>query len=281
MDRAASEHEVEAGSPVELHADQVGVGSPVVLLHGWGSTSHMWRHVVRRLSKRYELIVPDLRGIGRSPVAADGYDKVTLAGDVARLLSDQGVDSYAVVGHDWGGSVAYALAALHRRSVSHLVAIEAVLPGLAYQMDVRSPEPLWHPAFHAAEGLAETIVAGREREYLAWFYRRFSHRPEAIRKHDLDTYAAAYSRPGAFGASMAWYRTREKDSADIRKLARTPLACPVLALGGDSCLGLSPLNCFRVVADDVTGSLVEDCGHWVPEEQPKATAEHIVAFLAS
>jgi pimeloyl-ACP methyl ester carboxylesterase len=93
--------------PVRLHvAVDEGDGPPLVMLHGWPQDSRMWRHVVPALSKRFRCIAMDLRGLGRSPAPADGYDKQQLARDVLHTMDDLGLDQVRIVGHDWGGVAA-------------------------------------------------------------------------------------------------------------------------------------------------------------------------------
>src|SRR5690554_3243352 len=100
---------------VRLHYVTAGRGDPVVLLHGWPQTWRMWRDVIPELAARYRVIAPDLRGLGDSSRPVGGYDKKTLAQDVWRLAHDAlGEERLFVVGHDWGGPTAFALAAQHR-----------------------------------------------------------------------------------------------------------------------------------------------------------------------
>jgi pimeloyl-ACP methyl ester carboxylesterase len=99
---------------VTLHYLTAGEGEPVVLLHGIPQSSHEWRHVIPRLAGRYRVIAPDLRGLGDSSRPPRGYDKRTVANDVWQLLHDRlGIDRFFLAGHDWGGPVAFSLAAQH------------------------------------------------------------------------------------------------------------------------------------------------------------------------
>src|SRR6476661_52340 len=106
---------------VTLHYVVSGSGPVVVLLHGWPQTWYEWRHVIPALAERYTVIAPDLRGLGDSSRPETGYDKKTVADDVWQLVNGKlGHERFSVVGHDWGGPTAYALAAAHPEAVTRL-----------------------------------------------------------------------------------------------------------------------------------------------------------------
>lgn len=125
------EHHTAQLADVRLHYLIAGSGPALVLLHGWPQSSHEWRHLIPTLAQRYRVIAPDLRGLGDSSRPVGGYDKMTVAGDVRSLLRDElGITQAAVVGHDWGGAVAYALAAQDRALVTQLAILDMLLPGI-------------------------------------------------------------------------------------------------------------------------------------------------------
>ncbi len=104
-----------------IHVVTAGTGFPLVLLHGWPVTWYHWRKIIPRLAQRYTVIAPDLRGLGESDRPLGGYDKLSLARDVLAVVERLGFNRFAVAGHDFGGSVAFALAAGNRDRVSHMV----------------------------------------------------------------------------------------------------------------------------------------------------------------
>ena len=116
-------------SQVKLHYLEEGDGDVVVLLHGWPHTSHSWRHVIPKLSPKYRVIAPDMRGLGDSSRPAAGYDNGAVAGDVIELLDSHGVREFSLVGHDWGGPVAFAATLLAQDRVQKLALVDAVLAG--------------------------------------------------------------------------------------------------------------------------------------------------------
>ena len=253
-----------------------GSGDPVVLLHGWPQTSHEWRKIVPLLSHRYRLIAPDLPGLGDSSIPPDGYDKKTLAGDLVGMCAQLGLGRFHLVGHDWGGPTAFALACAMPDSVRTLSILDVTIPGIG--PDISQGGRRWHHAFHMTPDLPEALVEGRERAYLTWFYQSFSWRHDAFGAADIDEYLRTYTQPGALRAGFAFYRNIPNDIADNRALLASGLRLkmPVLAVGGGReearGRGSEPEASLKVIADDVTGAVVADCGHFVPEERPDELA---------
>jgi pimeloyl-ACP methyl ester carboxylesterase len=267
---------------VTLHYVVAGSGVPVVLLHGWPQTWYEWRHVMAPLAERHTVIAPDLRGLGDSSRPLGGYDKKTLAQDVWRLVGETlGHRRFFLVGHDWGGPTAYALAAAHPEAVVRLAILDVVIPGDGG--DFSQGGRRWHHAFHLTPDLPEALIAGRERIYLSWFYRTFGARPDAIGEDDVDEYLRTYAQPGAMRAGLSYYRALPQDAADNREIvARFKLPMPVLAVGGAGGRGrgAEPAESLRRVATDVRGEIISDCGHWIPEEQPAHLARLLREFFA-
>ena len=267
-------HHVSAGA--DPHSSP-----PVVLLHGWPETWFEWRHVMPAIAERHPVIAPDLRGLGDSSRPGDGYDKRMVAYDVFRLLSGHlGLERWHIVGHDWGGPTAFALAAAHPEAALSLTVIDVVIPGDGGEFSQGGRR--WHHAFHRTPDLPEALVGGRERTYLGWFYRAYSARPDAIDEEAVDEYLRTYSQPEALRAGFAYYRNLPRDAADNEALLATGfrLPMPVLAIGGGRTDAFGRAGeveaSMRRVARDVRGLIAEDCGHFVPEEAPELTARAIL-----
>jgi pimeloyl-ACP methyl ester carboxylesterase len=278
--------EVEPG--LRLHVVTAGDGPrTIVLLHGFPETWWEWRRVIPLLTQAgFRVVAPDYRGAGHSSRPAGGYDKRTMARDLHRLLVEHLAvsDPVVIVGHDIGLMVAHAYAQEFRDAVSHLVVIDAPLPGTAVFDRLRSDPRVWHFAFHGARDVAEMLVAGRERPYLQSFFGARSFDPSAIDGEDFDVFVNAYSAPGAMRAGFELYRAFDRDAQDTRAALERggKLTVPVLAVGGAiSTSGDIVEEMMREVATDVTGIRIPDTGHWVPEEQPEALAEAVLSFAAS
>ena len=265
---------------VRLHYVTAGSGPAVVLLHGWPQTWYMWRDVMPGLAGRYRVIAPDLRGLGDSSRPVGGYDKKTLAQDVWRLVHDVlGEDDLFVVGHDWGGPTAFALAAQHRDAVKRLAIFDVPVPGDGTAVMFANR---WHHGLHWELDFPEALTAGREDVYLGFFYRNWGGRPDAISPDAEREYLRAYRQPGAMRAGFNLYRATPQDVADNQAFLsegklKTPVLCYAGALGRGR--GELAIESWRRVAEDVRGGVVEDCGHWIPEERPQWVVEQLLAFF--
>ena len=263
---------------VRLHVRIGGAGPAVVLLHGYGETGDMWVPLAKELMRDRTVIVPDLRGMGLSTIPAGGYDKKTQAADIAGLLDALNVERADVVAHDIGNMVAFAFAAAYRGRVTRLVVIDAPVPGVGPWEEILKNPLLWHFRFGGPD--MERLVAGRERIYLDRFWNEFSANPgrfsEAARRH----YAKLYARPGAMRAGFAQFAAFDQDAVDNKAfVAAGKLDIPVLALGGEKSFGLTMAAVMRFAASNVEEGVVPDSGHWIMEENPKATAALVRAFL--
>jgi pimeloyl-ACP methyl ester carboxylesterase len=253
----------------------------VVLLHGWGSTSYMWRFVLPELAaKGYTILAPDLRGLGDTAKPATGYEKTVVAEDIRALVTALGVGPVVnLVGHDLGGHVAYAYAAQYPDEVGTLSIIDVPLPGIEpWDQLVQTPE-LWHLHFHAVRDLPEMLIAGRELQYLSWMHNTWAVKSSAFTHEVEDTYARSYAMPGALRAGFEYYRAFPHDAQSNHEFAKRKLPMPVLGIGGGASFGPMLGDHLREVADDVVSISIEDSGHWVPEEQPAAVIAALLTFL--
>src|SRR5262249_49491705 len=133
---------------VQLHYLIAGQGDPVVLLHGYTQTSHMWRPLLPQLAATHTVIAPDLRGIGQSSIPQEGFTKATMAQDVHALVHSLGFERIRIVGHDIGLMVAYAYAAQYPSEVDRIVLMDAFLPGVGDWQGVWLLRDNWHFHFY-------------------------------------------------------------------------------------------------------------------------------------
>ena len=277
---------VPLGAPVDgfrLAYDRVGAGPPVVLLHGWPGSRHDYDDVVSLLVADTELVVPDLRGFGESdrrdaPPAA--YSAGGQAASVVGLIEELGLEPPVLVGYDVGSRVAQKVA--RTRPVSALV-LSPPLPGVGER--VLTPDAqreFWYQPFHQL-ALADELVAGQQRvrTYLRHFWEHWSApgwSPEPAR---FDALVELYARPGAFAASIAWYRAGSGTVAQARA-ARPPqqrLATPTTVLwpAHDPLFPVDWSDRLSEYFADVDLRVLPDAGHFVPLEAPHELAAVIRA----
>ena len=211
---------------VKISYLQAGHGSqtPVVLLHGYAETSHMWLPLIPKLADRRVVVAPDLRGAGSSGKPESGYDKKTMAQDIHALVHTLGYPKIKIVGHDIGLMVAYAYAAQYPNEVESIVLMDAFLPGVGDWTHVWLLRDLWHFHFYGETPLK--LVAGRERIYFEHFWNDFAaDRDHSIPEADRQFYAAAYAQPGGMRAGFEYFRAFEQDGKDFEGFAKTPRRC--------------------------------------------------------
>jgi pimeloyl-ACP methyl ester carboxylesterase len=247
-----------------LHYLIAGKGDPILLLHGYAQTSHMWRPLMAELTKTHTVIAPDLRGFGQSAKPDSGYDKPTMAKDVHALAASLGYKRVGVVGHDIGLMVTYAYAAQYPAEVDRIVLMDAFLPGVGDWTTVWLLRDLWHFHFYGKTPLA--LVNGRERIYFEHFWNDFAADPaRSVSEADRQFYTAAYAQPGAMQAGFEVFRAFEQDAKHFASFAKTKLKMPMLVLTGEKASGEFLIAQGRLVAEDVEASLsgVPAIGSWM------------------
>jgi len=268
-------------SGARIHYLKAGTGKKtLVLIHGFGDTSHMWIPLFEPFGNDYTIIAPDMRGLGESSRPSAGYDKKTIAADIHELVKSLGFQKIDLVGHDIGLMVAYAYAAQYPAEVEKLALLEAPIPGIGdiWQMIYTTPA-LWH--FHFVKSpIALELVKGRERLFLEHFWQTLSPHPETFSEADRRLYAKAYAQEGAMRAAFEMFKLFDtQDAPDNRKAAATKLSMPVLTVEGDKAMGGALEIQAKLVATNVNSIQLKDTGHWLMEQRPAETAAALKKFL--
>jgi pimeloyl-ACP methyl ester carboxylesterase len=272
IDNMTFSHNMASVNGIQMHYVIGGHGSPVVLLHGWPETWYEWHKVMPSLAKNYTVIAPDLRGLGDSSKPSTGYDGKTVAEDIHQLVTKLGFKTIFLVGHDLGSQPAYAYAAAHPTEVRKLVVMEHVFPGfIPPQFEGKA----WWPSFNLVPNIPEALVQGKELIFLSWFYHNEAYNPAAITQADINEYVSHYSAPGGMRAGFEYYRAIQQDAIQDMNYSKTKLTMPVLAVGGGYIPTLGGnitmptiIPNMKILAQNVTGIIVPNSGHWIPEEQP-------------
>ncbi len=268
-----------------------GAGPPLLLLHGFPQTHLIWHRVAPRLARAFTLIMPDLRGYGRSagppPDAAHAnYSKRAMAGDMAALMAALGHERFALAGHDRGGRAGYRLCLDHPRRVTRFAALD-IVPTLDVweQMDADSALGTYHWQFLAVPApLPERLIGAEPEFYVRHLLDRWAGRKDALDPRAVAAYVAQFRVPSVLSATCEDYRAgagidRAHDRAD--RAAGRRIACPVLVVSGRAYAAASkapPLAVWRRWADDVREVRL-DCGHFVAEEAPEACAAALLDFF--
>ncbi len=256
-----------------------GHGPTVLLLHGYADTGDMWLPLAPALAKTHTVIVPDLPGLGESrpqgPNAS--YDMASVARTIHGVVAGLKIHQEAVVGHDIGLMAAYAYAALYPSEVTRLALMDAPIPGVGPWEQILPTPALWHFNFYGK--YAEALVAGRERIYLDRIWDDFAAHPERITETERVRTSASYAQPGNMRAGFSYFQAFATDSKQNAASAKTPLPMPVLAVGGAKSFGKLMPEFAAAVATNVTARVIPDAGHWLEDENPRATNAALLEFL--
>lgn len=263
---------------VKLQYLVAGRGPTVLLLHGYAETSRMWRPLFPRLTPNFTVIAPDLPGIGGSAIPADGLDMTDAATRIHDLAQQLGLGKAAVVGHDIGLMVAYAYAAQFPADVDRLVLMDAFLPGVEGWEAIYNNPGIWHFRFNGAT--PEALVRGRERTYFEHFWNDLAaDKTRSLPEADRRAYAAAYARPRRMRAAWAYFVSFQQAAKDFARLSQIKLTMPVLSIGGEKANGVALGEQVQLVATNAKTVTLPNTGHWVMEENPRATMDALVSFL--
>jgi pimeloyl-ACP methyl ester carboxylesterase len=282
IDNVTFSHHMASVNGIQLHYVMGGQGDPIVLLHGWPETWYEWRHIMPSLSKNYTVIAPDLRGLGDSSKPLTGYDGKTVAEDMHQLVTQLGFKTIFLVGHDIGTQVAYSYAAAHPTEVKKLVVMDLTIPGF----EPAGMMPIWWRSFHETPDVPEALVQGKEMMYLSWFYRNLAYNPSAITQTDINEFVSHYSAPGGMHAGFEYYRAFSQDTIQNMNYSNTKLTMPVLALGagyiptfGGNITMPTIVYGMQILAQNATGIIVPNSGHWIPEERPDFVLDQLSKFF--
>jgi pimeloyl-ACP methyl ester carboxylesterase len=261
---------------VGLEVDVQGDGPPVLLLHGWPDSHRLWRHQIEALvAAGFRTIAPDLRGFGASdrPADVDAYGLFTTFGDVIAILDHLGVERTHVIGHDWGGALAWVVAAAAPDRVDHLAALSVGHPAGFGAAGWEQRQLSWYMLLFQFEGIAEQWLSMDD-----WAnFRGFFAHPEA------DAVIPDLERDRGITSSLNWYRANVAPQA----LVETPLAVPDVAApvmgvwsDGDRFLTEAQMtNSAHHVSGPFRYEKLEGAGHWMQLEQPDAITRLLLDFL--
>ena len=267
------------------HAVIGGEGPPLLLVHGWPENWYAWRLVMPALAREFEVIAVDQRGIGLSGKPKDGYDTGTLAKDLVALMDALGHDRFAVVGHDTGLAIGYALAADHPDRVERVALIDIPGPPIAAASPpLFVPEAinnrLWHIPFNRVNHeMTELLVRGREEIFFGYEFNiqgGGDKLPEPVLQYYYDLFRDAEALRASFGIYRAWDAILSQNA----ERAKHPLTMPVLAIGGALSYGDHVEHMMKPLASDVTGVVIPGAGHWVAEQKPDELLAALTGFLA-
>jgi pimeloyl-ACP methyl ester carboxylesterase len=263
---------------VGIEYEVSGEGRPVVLLHGFPDSARLWRHQVPALVEAgFKVIVPDLRGYGRSDKPADvqAYALPVLVGDVLAVMSDVGVERAHVVGHDWGAALAWGLGMLAGDRVDHLVVLSVGHPATFRAEGFEQHEKSWYMLLFQFPGIAEQWLSDNDwANFRAW-----------ARHPDADAVIAEMDAGGSLTPALSYYRANiPPESYVLPRLEPPPVQSPTMGVWSSGDIALTEVQMTKS-ASSVAGpwryERLEGPGHWMQLEAPDQVNRLLVEFLPS
>ena len=268
-------------------------GPPVLLWHGFLSTGYAWRKVMTVLADAgLAVLVPEMRGFGDSakPAGTAGYDARALAEEFRALVRQIGFGAgrpINVIAHDLGAPPALLWAADHPEEIAGMLYMECpvmlsevLTKILAYTPAAMKNGSMWWWILPLASGVPEALVVGNERAFVSWFYDGATAVRGAIEPETVDEYLRTFSGREGVLSAMGIYRAAFVTMDQTEALLTKKVTVPIVALGGDKALGANVLAWVTMVASSVTGAVIPNCGHFIPEEHPNDVVRHVLAMTA-
>ncbi|KAK4942901.1 hypothetical protein LTR10_017477 [Elasticomyces elasticus] len=266
--------------------------TPIICLAGWPQTAESFAEVFPLLAQDHHVLILDPPGLGSSAPSPKDYTTKTISSILAAAVSTELGDQtrYHLIAHDIGAWIAYAWASQFSSSLLSVTFIDAGIPGLLPPLQFPLPEAanlrLWQFSFNALPELPEILTEGKERELLDWFFDLKCVQPERITRAKRDHYVANYSKPGGMTNGFNYYRAFAGSAKQfVDEFSQVKIPVPVLAIGAEKGMGSAMKSVLGIATTEAQSRsklvVVDDCGHFVPEEQPEIMAKEILAFIGT
>lgn len=272
---------------VRLHYVTQGEGPLLVLLHGFPEFWYSWRHQIPVLAKHFTVVAPDLRGYNDSdkPAGVASYRVDTLTADVMSLIRIFGQEKALIVGHDWGGGIAWAFAAAYPQVTEKLIVMNCPHPG-PFQKHLRSNwrqlRRSWYMFFFQIPWLPELVIRVNARRFIDQAFRGMAIRKEAFPDEELQKYVEAIQKPGAATAAINYYRAAFRETVRRGERLFAKIACPTLLIWGEEDIALGKELTYDMepyFTDSFEIKYIPRCSHWVQQEQPELVNQYMLGFL--
>jgi pimeloyl-ACP methyl ester carboxylesterase len=282
-------HQFVETNRIRLHCVSQGEGDLVLLLHGFPEFWYSWRFQIPALARYFKVVVPDLRGYNDSDKPSSGYDLDTLSADVRGLIEGLGYTHAHIVGHDWGGTIAWYMAQKFPQYLNRLAALNAVPLQRFLQETVSNLDQFqrsWYVFAFQVPGIPEWWLQQNLKEFVKNLLQGHAIRKGAFSKEETQLYQAALEKPGVLSATLNHYRNILSPAHWLRNWGHTlnPVTAPTLVLWGEE----DPLLNHRMTEglDQLIKApfqlkLIPHCGHWLQQEAPQTVNRELLAFLRS
>lgn len=272
---------------IQFHYVSKGEGKLILLLHGFPEFWYSWKKVIPLLSQNHKVVAIDMRGYGQSdkPQAVADYNYKILTKDIAEIISALGYDKAYIVGHDWGGGIAWEFAKLYPKMTEKLIVLNC--PPAARLMreiftNIQQFKMSWYIFFFQLPFLPQYWLY-KNRDTFFWrAMRGKAYNKDNFKKEDIEQYMNAFRHVEDFVGPINYYRAALRALADKTFRGKPVIEADILIIWGtaDSFLHTNLLQGIEQYGKKkVSVQLIPQCSHWVQQEQPELVAQYILNFL--
>jgi len=274
---------------IQMHYVSEGEGKLLLLLHGFPDFWYVWRFQIHELARHFRVVAPDLRGYNKTdkPEGVDNYRLNLISADVLGLVHALGEEKATIVGHDWGGAVAWSFAAFNPEHIEKLIILNAPHPN-AYitrtKTMFRQLQKSWYVFFFQTRDVPEEVLSRDNYSFLKNMLRQSLIKKNALTEEDLEWYGKAWSQPEALTAALNYYRANMNPSTlfSQRTITFPKITSPTFVIWGEKDVALSKnliADADRYVDAPYFIKYFPNCGHWVQLEEPNLVNNNITEFI--
>ena len=281
------QHQNITVNDIKLHVAKQGNGKKlVVLLHGWPEFWYTWRYQIPVLAEEYTVFAPDLRGFNLSdkPHGLKNYTTDIVASDIAALIQKSGFDKAYIVGHDWGGAIAWTFAALYPALTEKLVVLNCPHPIIMLKSFKSNPSQLlksWYMFMHQIPLLPEILYQFTLPLFFKQFVRGWMYNKQNFSDEDLDAFVTAFKQEGALTGSINYYRAMIQTKAKV-SIFKNGIKVPTLLIWGegDKALGKElTYDTHKYIDATCNVKYISNCSHWTQNDCPDEVNKYLLEFF--
>lgn len=281
------EHRYENANGIRLHYVTAGKGPLVILLHGFPEFWYSWRHQIPELSKRFRVVAPDLPGYNESdkPRPMERYSAKFVANDIRELISALNEKKAHIIGHDWGGAIAWSLAQHFPECVDKLIVLNCPLPQImlkSFFTNLRQLKKSWYMFFFQLPEIPERYIGKDLRTFFYRGLRGWARNKSAFTKEDIEEYVKAFQKPGAITGAVNYYRAAFRNGLNYESRKIMQLEPDTLVIWGEDDKALGKELTFGMekhFKNRFEIKYISNCSHWVQHEYPDVVNQYILDFL--
>jgi epoxide hydrolase 4 len=284
------QHEFVDVNGIRMHYVTMGNGPLIVFLHGFPEFWYSWRHQIPFFSKHFKVVVPDMRGYGETerPTKINEYRIEKLVTDIVELIHSLGQEKATIVGHDWGGAIAWSIAMMAPGIVEKLIIMDAPHPAVFQKNAFRNYEQMqksWYIFFFLLQNVPENILSRNNFELLKYVFEISIKRKKKFTQRDIEGYVSSWSKEGGITGGINYYRSNlnaEFWGSLDQSIPFPKIKSPTLQIWGEEDLFLGKElteGTNEFVDAPFSLKIIPNCGHWIQQEAPEEVNQTIDEFL--